>query len=240
MKEQYVGDINDYRKYALLRRLQAASGLRLGVCWMLTPSGTSRDGRKLAYLQQPREERHDPELFRLLRKVADDPDTRRLQDIEESGILPGTLYFNKLVPDVLQGRKTWLSEALTELGDADLIFFDPDNGLDVRSKPKGSVGSCKYVYRDEVAATYRAGHSILIYQHFPREERGSFLSRTVAGLQAVAPPAGVWVFRTGHVAFLLLIRPEHHAALHSAAESISRFDPKFLTADAHSLGGDVT
>ena len=36
MKEQYVGDENDYRKYALLRAL-AATGLKLGVCWMLTP-----------------------------------------------------------------------------------------------------------------------------------------------------------------------------------------------------------
>ncbi len=36
MKHQYVGDINDYRKYALLRALSAGGANRIGVCWMLT------------------------------------------------------------------------------------------------------------------------------------------------------------------------------------------------------------
>lgn len=37
MKHQYIGDINDYRKYALLRTLSADGVNRIGVCWMLTP-----------------------------------------------------------------------------------------------------------------------------------------------------------------------------------------------------------
>lgn len=37
VKHQYVGDINDYRKYALLRALSAGGANRIGVCWMLTP-----------------------------------------------------------------------------------------------------------------------------------------------------------------------------------------------------------
>ena len=41
MKHQYVGDINDYRKYALLRALSAGGANRIGVCWMLTPAVTS-------------------------------------------------------------------------------------------------------------------------------------------------------------------------------------------------------
>jgi hypothetical protein len=40
MKEQYVGDVNDYRKYALLRHFAIECGLRVGVCWMLTPPDT--------------------------------------------------------------------------------------------------------------------------------------------------------------------------------------------------------
>lgn len=37
VKDQYVGDISDFFKYALLRRIQAAGG-KLVVCWMLTES----------------------------------------------------------------------------------------------------------------------------------------------------------------------------------------------------------
>jgi hypothetical protein len=41
VKHQYVGDINDYRKYALLRALSAGGANRIGVCWMLTPAITT-------------------------------------------------------------------------------------------------------------------------------------------------------------------------------------------------------
>ena len=36
MKDQYFGDINDYRKYGLLRVITASSGLQLLVAWMLS------------------------------------------------------------------------------------------------------------------------------------------------------------------------------------------------------------
>lgn len=41
MKHQYVGDINNYRKYALLRALSADGANRIGVCWMLTLAVTT-------------------------------------------------------------------------------------------------------------------------------------------------------------------------------------------------------
>ena len=41
MKNQYFGDVNDYRKYGLLRVLQREANLRCVVAWMLTPD----DGR---------------------------------------------------------------------------------------------------------------------------------------------------------------------------------------------------
>lgn len=49
MKHQYVGDINDYRKYALLRALSSGGTNQVGVCWMLTPDDGGADGAKLAY-----------------------------------------------------------------------------------------------------------------------------------------------------------------------------------------------
>ena len=37
MKNQYFGDINDYRKYGLLRILSTYGPIKTAVCWMLTP-----------------------------------------------------------------------------------------------------------------------------------------------------------------------------------------------------------
>lgn len=39
MKDQYFGDINDYRKYGLLRAITAASALSVTVCWLRTAAG---------------------------------------------------------------------------------------------------------------------------------------------------------------------------------------------------------
>jgi hypothetical protein len=50
--------------------------------------------------------------------------------------------------------------------DCDLIFFDPDNGLEVKSKPKDRKNSCKY--SDELARAYANNKSVLVYQHFRR------------------------------------------------------------------------
>ncbi|MBN9076322.1 MAG: hypothetical protein BGN87_05235 [Rhizobiales bacterium 65-79] len=104
MKHQYVGDINDYRKYALLRALSSGGANRVGVCWMLTPDDGGADGGKLAYLGQPeRHRRFDPELFDILTRAAAEPDRRRLQSIEDSGAIPGAAYYNETLPDDAAG-----------------------------------------------------------------------------------------------------------------------------------------
>jgi hypothetical protein len=52
MKDQYVGAVNDYLKYAVLRTLAGAGEIRIGICWMLTPVGGRSDGKIIAYLHQ--------------------------------------------------------------------------------------------------------------------------------------------------------------------------------------------
>lgn len=230
MKEQYVGDVNDYRKYALLRLL-GRSGLKLGVCWMLTPPDGRSDGNKLSYLDQPGYERHDPELFALLRRVKDAPDARRLMLIENSDALPETVFVNTIVPEVLFERQMWFRQASTILAETDLVFFDPDNGIEVGSVGKGRRNSSKYIYRDELAATYRAGPSLLVYQHFQRTERGSFIQATADDLRHLAPGAEIWAFRTSHVVFMLVIQARHRPALSQAAHHVlETADPSFLHA----------
>lgn len=230
MKEQYVGDVNDYRKYALLRLL-GRSSLKLGVCWMLTPNDKRSDGNKLGYLDQPQQERHDPELFALLRRVRSEPDARRLFLIEDSETLPGAVFVNTIVPETLLERQLWFKQASAALADTDLIFFDPDNGIEVGSVAKGQRNSSKYVYRDELAATYRAGHSLLVYQHFQRKERESFIRDVADDLRRAAADAEIWAIRTAHVVFMLAIQPRHRSALSQAAHHVREaVDPNFLNA----------
>ncbi|TGU88066.1 hypothetical protein EN794_049725 [Mesorhizobium sp. M00.F.Ca.ET.151.01.1.1] len=95
MKHQYVGDVSDYRKYALLRALSWGGANRIGVCWMLTPSDGRSDGGKLAYLQQSyRYRQFDPQLFDILAHAADEPD-RPIQHQEPA--VPGGRVMVELI-----------------------------------------------------------------------------------------------------------------------------------------------
>jgi hypothetical protein len=229
VKHQYVGDINDYRKYALLRALSAGGANRLGVCWMLTPDDGGMDGGKLAYLEQAdRFRSFDPELFDILSRAASEPDLRRLHTIEDSSVISDALYFNETLPDDIVGRAAYMNRCALDFRDAELIFFDPDNGLEV-SLPKGRKNSSKYLYLDEVAAFYQAGKSILIYQHFPRVERSTFMAQRRRQLRGVAPGCAVWAFTTAHVALFLLVHPESPARLTiSTLEACRQLDPSFV------------
>jgi hypothetical protein len=134
------------------------------------------------------------------------------------------------MPDELAGRHALLDRCAYEFRDVDLIFFDPDNGLEVSSLPKGRKNSSKYLYLDEVAAFYASGKSLLIYQHFPRVERAVFLGRCAERLRAAAPGASLWAFTTAHVVFLLLLHPDSPARLHSAANAAcTRWTPGFIS-----------
>ena len=41
MKNQYFGDINDYRKHGILRALSNGGEVKTAVCWMLSPEDES-------------------------------------------------------------------------------------------------------------------------------------------------------------------------------------------------------
>lgn len=237
VKHQYVGDISDYRKYALLRALSSGGANSIGVCWMLTPDDGGSDGGKLAYLGQPERFRHfDPELFDILAHAASELDRRRLQTIEDSGAIPGAAYFNETLPDDVAGRAVFMSRCASQVHDAEPVFFDPENGLEV-SLPKGRKNSSKYLYLDEVAAFYEAGKSLLIYQHFPRVERSVFMASRLLQLHGVAPGCAIWAFTTSHVVFFLLIHPESPARLSIAAVEAGRsLDPAFVRGEYHGHG----
>lgn len=232
MKEQYAGDISDYRKYALLRMLAQRGKVRIGVCWMLTAPDGSSDGNKRSYLEKPEAYRHfDPELFDILASVIDQPDGTRLFRIEDAETVPGAIYFNDHLGDSTKDRMAFWIAARRTLADADIIFFDPDNGLDVPSVQPGQRNSSKYVTIQEARSFYAAGKSVLVYQHFARVKRTNFLQQCGDRLREAMPDAQLWAFPTKHTAFLLAVQPEHVSILEPAARAVSeRWDEDFISA----------
>jgi len=216
MKNQYFGDINDYRKYALLRTL-CGSDTRLAVCWMLTPDVSGPDGKRTKYLDQPTcWRRFDPELFDSLRKAV--PNNRRVAWAEEIGILRSACFYSRLLSDSKEQREQYFKDFLCCAHHSELVFFDPDNGLEVPSRPYGRKHSSKYLYWNELTETWNTHNSVLLYQHFPFKKRGEFISKVAADLRANIPVAEVVAFRTPFVVFFLLAQPEHDHLANRAAD----------------------
>jgi hypothetical protein len=222
VKHQYFGDVNDYLTYGVLRAFVAA-GLRLGVLWMLTPPDGRRDGGKTGYLDRPDLwRRHDPELFDILAAALARPGGRHLRHAETGAMLPSARFSGQIVPDRREPRRRWLERALADLAGCDLVFLDPDNGIEVASVPRGRKNSSKYVFWDEIAETWSRGQSLLVFQHFARERREDHARRLAAGLAGSTPEAAVTRLTTSHVLFLVAAREGHRRQVERACASIAR------------------
>src|SRR5437016_13782000 len=114
MKNQYFGDVNDYRKYGILRLLRSKT-INLGVCWMRTPTVINNHGNETSYLMNQRNERRfDPNLFDAL-KICKEKAQRRISSANSIDILDDTICFGKELTDNVADRKVYFAEAMKKL-----------------------------------------------------------------------------------------------------------------------------
>ncbi len=221
MKDQYAGDVNDYAKYSILRALAAAQAGPLTVSWMLTEPDGRSDGRHVGYLD--RSERYrplEPDVFDLLAGIVRRGD-RSVYAVEAAGVLPGAAFHSTVMVDSLAARREYFDELSAMLGPDDLVFVDPDNGLETPSTAKGRPGSRKYLYWDEVAQTIGPRRSLCVYQHYPRRPRAAYTAERLGQLASVAPAHGVFALCSSTVAYLVAATPHREQELRSAAEAIA-------------------
>jgi hypothetical protein len=217
MKDQYCGDINDYRKYGLLRIFAGGPRLKIGVCWMLTPNDARNDGNHRNYLRQPdRFRKYDPQLFDQLRKL----DT--VCAVERARLIPGARFWRKGIPRPNREREAWLEKMCARFGGREVVFFDPDNGLEVKSQPWGIMASPKHLYWREVSRIWARGLSVVIYQHFPRQARGPFVAGMKRKLAKTTGCSRVMALRTAHVVFLIAAQNHHRNRMKGACEEIEQ------------------
>lgn len=177
MQDRYSGDIGDYVKLAILRAL--ALGQRLGVGWWLYPDEIHNgDGRHTGYLDQPQTWRaFDPDCFDHLKAVVASGE-RRVAALEHDDLLPGAVFFREPVPTGgLSGarraaRATWLKRLLVAVAPCNLVFLDPDNGLETKGFDLGATKAGKSVALSELQALQRPGRALLVYHHQTRMRGG--------------------------------------------------------------------
>ncbi|MCI4356209.1 MAG: hypothetical protein L3K18_03560 [Thermoplasmata archaeon] len=223
MKNQYFGDVNDYKKYGLLRQLGKEGARELAVCWALTNDDGRSDGSRIRYLEDPATWRRlDPQAFDFVKRQVLERGERSVDAFEATRLIPRCRFFGDLLPDDASSRDAYFARFLEEASGADLVFFDPDNGLGITKIERGKRGSSKYVYPCEIATAWERGHSILFYQHFPRQPREPFLTKLLDAVYGLTGLRMALFFVTSHVVFVLLPTPKHEHWLLTAAESFRK------------------
>ena len=140
---------------------------------------------------------------------------------QNANLLPEAEFYSEFHTDSRDLRAKYFKEMREKLSACELIFFDPDNGIEIKSTAKGRWNSAKYVYWDELGETYQAGHSILLYQHFRREERTSFIERIIMEFQARLNPHKIYWFRTSQVVYFLSVQEKHADTIAARVGSVA-------------------
>lgn len=225
MQNRYVGDVGDFAKYGLLRRLTAQNSLRLGVVWYLFNDETHNgDGRHTSYLRSPIFAALDPALYQSLAELVA-ADRRSVRAIASAGILPkDTVFFDAPIarsdglarpaPQRARQRASWLRRALAATNACDLVFFDPDNGLETASVARHSPKGGKYVFWDELLPFWDRGQSLIIYHHLNRTASVARQTEVLQGRFASEFGATAFIrpflFRRGSCRHFWLVSQERH------------------------------
>jgi hypothetical protein len=232
VKDQYVGDINDFEKYAILRALRNASKLPLVVCWMLTKPDATGEGAKTDYLRQPDRYRElDPHVFDRLREIVRTRN-RSVRAVEEAGVLEDATFFSRHLEDDPASRDTYFRDLWRVVEGRSLIFFDPDVGLAPNSVHRGGRRSAMYLFDDEICDAHRRGHSLVVYQHFAREQRSVYLERLFTRMRGACGAESLVALWSARVAFVIVPQEGVVSAMTDAAHDlVSRWSPLLSRTD---------
>ena len=181
IKNQYVGDIGDYTKLALLRVIENA-GFSIGVNWYLTlDDADSKDGRHIEYLDSPCDT-PDKDLHDAFFNIVKIRQSRTIESLMDSGLLKSTMFFDEVLDftsdtNRWQKRYEWHKKALIALSPASVVFLDPDNGLIPDSIGPYTIKGNKYATYEEAAEYYNGNKSIIIYNHRDMSPIEKYVSR---------------------------------------------------------------
>jgi hypothetical protein len=225
MQNRYVADIGDYGKYGLLRSI-ARTKFKLGINWYLTPDEDhNADGKHITYLDKGQYKDFDDELFSALKTIKDNG-IRDVRCIQESGILSdSTVFYNRVLdmsgendsPVRRRLRQLWHMAALNALKDCDIIFLDPDNGLEIQSVSLTSKQGNKFIGLNELRDYCRLGKSVIFYHHRERKQREDYLNKFRNLKHDAAFTGCQWLclkFVRGTIRdYIFILQPQHYTSV---------------------------
>ena len=244
MQNRYTGDAGDFGKYGLLRTICGHREdsdkplLSLGMLWYLTPDEShNADGKHVFYLDYTRRRMSqyaacDFTLYQELGYIVHS-NNRAVAAVQESRIFNQnqTAYFPELLDYTqvdaapkriaqarAEYRALWLDRAIKSLQASDVVFLDPDMGIDP-SIPKGHRNAHRYAYLDEAQQLVdQSPKTIVVYHHTGRSANAE--TQTLRKLRPLADafetePFAMLYHRGSSRAFLIVPAPHHQETIAS-------------------------
>lgn len=98
--------------------------------------------------------------------------------MEAANILPEAIFASEVIPtggpfmQRRQARQAWFHAVQRTVEDADLLFVDPDNGLEPAGFRHGLPKAGKNITLDELRALAKPGRCLIVYHHHTRRVGG--------------------------------------------------------------------
>jgi len=190
MKNQYVGDIGDYGKIGLISTLKNLEpNLKLGVNWYhfdgTHHSENKNDGKHYTYLIGKRKDYQRlsnlfPEIYEEFKEkfthivngeINIYKENRLISNLEKVSCLKNVVFYSDII--CARHRDVWFNKSLEILSETEIIFLDPDNGLEYI---EGSGGE-KHVLIHELEKYLKLRKSIILYNHRDRKPNNIYFSK---------------------------------------------------------------
>jgi hypothetical protein len=244
MQDRYVGDVGDFGKYGLLNEIckKSNGSISLGINWFYVPKEYVRrkekqreDGRRIDYLRDKNYEVCFPGLHDKLKGIVNG--RRSIKEIEKGLILPKeTIFYSEPLPwenssKREEDRENWLKESLSQLKRADIIFLDPDNGIQTDKVRKTQIKAIKYVFKDEIKKYCELDKSLIIYNHRDRKPKSEYDRKITDSLGQIRSLNGIKVLRFKRVSvrdLIFLIQEDHQDLIEQTIDYLRRGPYDFL------------
>jgi len=197
MQEKYFGDIHDFYKYYFLREI--SKDYSLGIHWCLNPNEDIKsDGNKKL---SNKELKKDEKLYKLLEQYRH----KNVKHIK-SYFPKNTKYYDQKLENYFMDF-IYEEEAIIELKNQDIIFFDPDNGIEVPSMKNSD--KYKFVTYRLLVKFWNLGKSLIIYQHEGRN-KGQTNEKIKILYDLINRQANIITVKKGNVTYICVIQGGNH------------------------------
>ena len=184
MQDKYAGDIGDYGKFILLRKL--SEKFRIGINWYAPEEIEFERDKNGSFKQEDGKyrdltgyENYAPDIAEAFEKMKEKHSIKMLEKLD---LIKNAVYYNKLMPRENEKREKWHNAAMKKLEKSEIVFLDPDNGLLCRSVRKGAAKSVKYTYYSEVNDYLKEHKAVIIYNHRSRKKESDYFNEILSKL----------------------------------------------------------